>query len=98
MEMSIDGKEIKSIGSWKLGDSMDAGNGWKLPRGADLLFPSKFKTEKDMSPSGIDLKKGDPIRLYHNDDDCLMATIDRIENSPDGVKTVYFKIQTAPKE
>ena len=76
-KMSIDGKEIKGMESFKLGEG--AGR---------VEFSGKFKKD-ELIPS--ELKKGDPLKVYYDDTKFYDAIVISAENKPDGSQAIRFK-------
>jgi len=79
MKMSIGGKEIKGVGSWKIGKGTENLSG----------YIGSFEKKKSLP---FELKKGNEIKVYPNGVKCHNAIITSIEDLQDGSQTIFFKI------
>jgi len=79
MKMSIGGKEIMGDGSFKIGKGAENFSG----------YIGSFEKKKSLS---LELKKGDPIKVYPNGIKSHAAIITSVGDLPDGSQTIYFKI------
>jgi len=77
MKMLIDGKEIIGAESFKIGEGQER-----------TEFEGSCHAK---NPQVLNLKKGDPIKIYYDDDCYHDGVITGISNYSDGSSTIFFK-------